>query len=154
MNWVLLTKDSQFCPLMVPVCRAIHEKPAGVVWLWEVIWNCLNVCCFKKGFFRHTSLRWIQCHWLSTLTVCSAPWQSLYARRLMKQPVAIVWLWEVVSCLKFAVKNSDSDQNARCVIKRSLVQVPAGVVGESSSWGSAFCADSYFSKCCSPMLLQ
>ena len=33
------------------------------------------------------------------------------------------------------------------MIKRSCVQVPAGVVGEFSSPGSTFYIDSYFSKC-------
>ena len=136
--------------------RRLLKQPAGVVWLSEVILNCLYALKKRERkrrvLFRQLALRWIRCCSLSTRS--SAPWQSLYARRFMKQPVAVVWLWEVVSCLKFTVKNSDSDQSVRCVIKRSLVRVPAGVVGECSSPGSAFCADSYFSSCCTPMLPQ
>ena len=41
----------------------------------------------------------------------------------------------------------------RLVTERSLVQVPAGVSGEHSSPGSAFCADSYFSIPSTPVLL-
>ena len=38
--------------------------------------------------------------------------------------------------------------------ERSQVQIPAGVAGEFSSPGSAFCADTYFGICSTPMLPQ
>ena len=40
------------------------------------------------------------------------------------------------------------------MIERSWVRVPAEMVGEFSSSGSTFCADSYFSICYTPVLLQ
>ena len=52
------------------------------------------------------------------------------------------WSWEGGSC----------GLNASLMIERSRVWVPAGAVGEFSSPGSTFCADSYFGICSSPML--
>ena len=40
------------------------------------------------------------------------------------------------------------------MIKRLLVRIPAGAVGEFSSPGSTFCADSYFSIRSTPVLPQ
>ena len=40
------------------------------------------------------------------------------------------------------------------MIKRSQVQIPAGVAGEFSSPGSTFCDDSYFGIHSTPVLLQ
>ena len=40
------------------------------------------------------------------------------------------------------------------MIERSQVRIPAGVVGELSSPGSTFCADSYFSIRSTPVLPQ
>ena len=40
------------------------------------------------------------------------------------------------------------------MIERSQVRIPAGVVGEFSSPGSTFCADSYFGVRFTPVLLQ
>ena len=40
------------------------------------------------------------------------------------------------------------------MIERSRVRIPAGAVGEFSSPESAFCADSYFGICSTPMLPQ
>ena len=40
------------------------------------------------------------------------------------------------------------------MMKRSWVQALAGVVGELSSPGSTFCADSYFGIHSTPVLLQ
>ena len=34
------------------------------------------------------------------------------------------------------------------------IRIPAGAVGEFSSPGSTFCADSYFGLCSTPVLLQ
>ena len=38
--------------------------------------------------------------------------------------------------------------------ERSRVQIPEEAVGEFSSPGSAYCADSYFGICSIPVLLQ
>ena len=38
--------------------------------------------------------------------------------------------------------------------QKVTVQIPAGVAGECSSPGSTFCADSSFSICSTPVLLQ
>ena len=38
--------------------------------------------------------------------------------------------------------------------KRSWILVPVGAAGEFSSPGSAFCADSYFGICSTPVLPQ
>ena len=40
------------------------------------------------------------------------------------------------------------------MMERSQVKVPAGAVGEFSSSGPTFCADSYFAVCATPVLLQ
>ena len=40
------------------------------------------------------------------------------------------------------------------MIERSQVRVPTGAAGQFSSSGSTFCADSYFSVCSTPVLLQ
>ena len=40
------------------------------------------------------------------------------------------------------------------MIERSQVRIPAGAVGEFSSPGSTFCADTYFGICSTPVLPQ
>ena len=40
------------------------------------------------------------------------------------------------------------------MIERLRVPIPAGAAEEFSTPGSTFCADSYFSICSTPMLLQ
>ena len=110
-----------------------------------VIVNNLYVCYLV--YFLSVSCKQTAC-----VIVVYYLWFTLTVNNLC----VCVWfaLYQSTSCGKLYYWEQDSSVVWVPDFERSLVQIPAGAMGEFSSPGSTFCADSYFGIHSTPMLPQ